>query len=51
VFVAAGFIEIDAYEGNEVPKELQEHLIFMEKDLPGKETNHPGDAQGSHLKY
>jgi N-acetylglutamate synthase-like GNAT family acetyltransferase len=31
-----GFTEIDAYEGSEIPKELQGHWIFMENVLVGK---------------
>ena len=28
-----GFREIEAYEGSEIPKELQNHWIFMEREL------------------
>jgi GNAT superfamily N-acetyltransferase len=30
----AGFREIEAYEGSEIPKEFQNHWIFMERELP-----------------
>ena len=30
-----GFGEIKAYEGSEIPKEFQEHWVFMEMDLRG----------------
>jgi GNAT superfamily N-acetyltransferase len=29
-----GFQEIAAYEGSEIPKEFQNHWIFMERELP-----------------
>lgn len=29
----SGFREIEAYEGSEIPKEFQDHWIFMERDL------------------
>jgi ribosomal protein S18 acetylase RimI-like enzyme len=32
----AGFHEIEAYEGSEIPKEFQNHWIFMEMDLSTK---------------
>jgi GNAT superfamily N-acetyltransferase len=31
-----GFVEIDAYEGSEIPNEFREHWIFMEMELLGK---------------
>ena len=36
LYRAAGFKKIDAYEGIEVPEELQRRWIFMEYALPGK---------------
>ncbi len=33
VYHAAGFHEIDAYEGSEIPPEFRKHWVFMEKDL------------------
>jgi GNAT superfamily N-acetyltransferase len=32
----SGFREIEAYEGSEIPKEFQNHWIFMEMELPVK---------------
>jgi hypothetical protein len=36
LYRAMGFSEIEAYEGSEIPKEFQEHWIFMEIELRGK---------------
>jgi GNAT superfamily N-acetyltransferase len=36
LYRTAGFSEIDAYEGSEIPKEFQPHWIFMELELQGK---------------
>jgi GNAT superfamily N-acetyltransferase len=36
LYRSAGFREIEAYEGSEIPKEFQNYWIFMERDLPGK---------------
>jgi hypothetical protein len=36
LYRTTGFTEIDAHEGNEVPKELHGHWIFMEKAIQGK---------------
>jgi len=36
LYLTTGFNEIEAYEGSEIPKEFQEHWIFMEMDLQGK---------------
>lgn len=36
LYRTTGFTEIDAYEGNEVPKELHGHWIFMENAIQGK---------------
>ena len=33
LYKRAGFKEIEAYEGSEIPKEFQEHWIFMESDV------------------
>jgi GNAT superfamily N-acetyltransferase len=33
LYRSAGFHEIEAYEGSEIPKEFQNHWIFMERDL------------------
>jgi GNAT superfamily N-acetyltransferase len=33
-----GFREIQAYEGSEIPQEFQSHWIFMERELPAKNT-------------
>ena len=36
LYRSSGFNEIEAYEGSEIPKEFQEHWIFMEIELsPG----------------
>ena len=32
-----GLYEIEAYEGSEIPKEFQQHWIFMERDLCQKQ--------------
>jgi len=37
LYRSTGFREIEAYEGSEIPKEFQNHWIFMERDLPAKE--------------
>lgn len=34
LYQSAGFYEIEAYEGSEIPKEFQDHWIFMERELP-----------------
>jgi ribosomal protein S18 acetylase RimI-like enzyme len=34
LYRTAGFTEIDAYEGTDIPKELRGYWVFMEKDLP-----------------
>jgi GNAT superfamily N-acetyltransferase len=36
LYRTAGFSEIDAYEGSEIPKEFQPHWIFMELELQGR---------------
>jgi GNAT superfamily N-acetyltransferase len=36
LYRSSGFLEVEAYEGSEIPKEFQNHWIFMERDLPGK---------------
>src|SRR6266498_1632935 len=36
LYRSAGFHEIEAYEGSEIPKEFQNHWIFMEMELPAK---------------
>jgi ribosomal protein S18 acetylase RimI-like enzyme len=33
LYRASGFREIEAYEGSEIPKEFQNHWIFMEREL------------------
>lgn len=33
LYQTVGFTRIDAYEGSEIPKEFQEHWLFMEKVL------------------
>jgi GNAT superfamily N-acetyltransferase len=33
LYRSAGFHEIEAYEGSEIPKEFQNHWIFMEREL------------------
>ena len=33
LYRTSGFREIKAYEGSEIPKEFQNHWIFMERDL------------------
>ena len=33
LYRSAGFREIEAYEGSEIPKEFQNHWVFMEKEL------------------
>jgi len=33
LYRSTGFKEIPAYEGSEIPKEFQEHWVFMEMDL------------------
>jgi ribosomal protein S18 acetylase RimI-like enzyme len=33
LYRSAGFREIEAYEGSEIPKEFQDHWIFMEWEL------------------
>jgi GNAT superfamily N-acetyltransferase len=33
LYRSAGFREIEAYEGSEIPKEFQENWIFMEREL------------------
>ena len=33
LYRSAGFHEIEAYEGSEIPKEFQNHWIFMEMEL------------------
>jgi GNAT superfamily N-acetyltransferase len=38
LYQTAGFTEIDAYEGSEVPKELRGHWIFMENVFVGKKV-------------
>jgi GNAT superfamily N-acetyltransferase len=38
LYRTTGFTEIDAYEGNKVPKELHVHWIFMENALQGKKA-------------
>ena len=36
LYQSTGFREIAAYEGSEIPKEFQNHWIFMERELPMK---------------
>ena|SRR6266536_219876 len=36
LYRSTGFREIEAYEGGEIPKEFQNHWIFMERELPAK---------------
>jgi GNAT superfamily N-acetyltransferase len=36
LYRSTGFCEIEAYEGSEIPKEFQNHWIFMERELPVK---------------
>ena len=36
LYLTTGFSEIEAYEGSEIPKEFQEHWIFMEMELRGR---------------
>lgn len=36
LYRSSGFQEVEAYEGSEIPKEFQNHWIFMERDLPGE---------------
>ena len=36
LYRSAGFHEIEAYEGSEIPQEFQNHWIFMERELPAK---------------
>jgi GNAT superfamily N-acetyltransferase len=38
LYRSAGFHEIEAYEGSEIPKEFQNHWIFMEKLLKNDQT-------------
>ena len=38
LYQTTGFTEIEAYEGNEVPKELHGHWIFMENALQEKKA-------------
>ena len=33
LYRTSGFREIEAYEGSEIPKEFQNHWLFMERDL------------------
>ena len=39
-----GFREIEAYDGSEIPKEFQEHWVFMELALPGNTISSRNDA-------
>jgi GNAT superfamily N-acetyltransferase len=41
LYRSMGFKEIAAYEGSEIPKEFQEHWVFMEMDL----EPYTGDAE------
>lgn len=34
LYRTSGFREIEAYEGSQIPKEFQNHWLFMERDLP-----------------
>lgn len=34
IYRSTGFREIEAYEGSEIPKEFQNHWIFMEREVP-----------------
>lgn len=36
LYRSTGFREIEAYEGNEIPKEFRKNWIFMERELPTK---------------
>jgi ribosomal protein S18 acetylase RimI-like enzyme len=36
LYRTSGFREIEAYEGSEIPKEFQDHWIFMERELPAE---------------
>jgi hypothetical protein len=40
LYQSMGFKEIAAYEGSEIPKEFQEHWVFMERDLK-PDNGHP----------
>lgn len=35
LYRSTGFREIEAYEGSEIPKEFQNHWLFMERELQG----------------
>jgi GNAT superfamily N-acetyltransferase len=37
LYRSMGFHEIEAYDGSEIPKEFQNHWIFMEHELPQKD--------------
>jgi N-acetylglutamate synthase-like GNAT family acetyltransferase len=51
LYRTTGFTEIDAYEGTEVPKELQVHWIFMENALLGKKAIENGlSSVREHMK-
>lgn len=45
LYRTTGFSEIEAYEGSEIPKEFQEHWIFMDMELQGKKGKE-GDVAG-----
>jgi GNAT superfamily N-acetyltransferase len=38
LYRSAGFHEIEAYEGSEIPQEFQNHWIFMEKLLENDQS-------------
>jgi hypothetical protein len=33
LYLTSGFREIEAYDGSEIPKEFQQHWVFMEREL------------------
>jgi GNAT superfamily N-acetyltransferase len=47
LYQTTGFREIDAYEGSEIPKEFQEHWVFMEMELLGWKRRE-GNALANH---
>ena len=38
LYRSAGFREIEAYEGSEIPPEFQNHWIFIEMEQPRKKV-------------
>jgi GNAT superfamily N-acetyltransferase len=45
LYRSLGFKEIEAYEGSEIPKEFQEHWVFMEMTVEPN-TGHEGQSAG-----